>query len=268
MNRVHGPVERDDEIETPQVDASLLGTLQARIQMHQLQEGANTKQTREDTCSIRQHHMVCDNQSMVNKTNEISQYVSMYPNSTMASEFDVLAEIRTAMRQLGRSRPELTHIKGHQNETKPWHELTRSAQLNCRADELADQYLKDFPATDRTKVSILPTSGCQLQLEEGTVTYNLKLKLTHARTIPPLRKKLCEKNAWGNNVFHEIDWTAHGQALKRLKKHRKTLVQYVHDWLPVGKRIHKYDAKYPEWCPSCSTQVEDSTHLMTCPATS
>ena len=24
--------------------------------------------------------------------------------------------------------------------------------------------------------------------------------------------------------------------------------------------------KYPKWCPSCSTQVEDSNHLMTCPA--
>ena len=61
---------------------------------------------------------------------------------------------------------------------------------------------------------------------------------------------------------------AHGQALKRLKKHRKALVQYVNDWLPIGKRVHKYDPKYPEWCPSCTAQVEDTNHLMTCTATS
>ena len=199
---------------------------------------------------IMKHHMVCDNQSMVNKSNEISKYVTMFPNSMMASEYDVLAEIRAAMRHLGTGQPEIMHIKGHQNETKPWHKLTRSAQLNCRADELAAEYLMEFPNIDRAKVPLLPASGCQLQMGAGTITYDLKLKLTHARTVPPLRKKLCEKNAWDVQVFHEIDWTAHGQALKRLRKHRKTLVQYINDWLPVGKRIHKYNIKYPEWCPS------------------
>ena len=163
------------------------------------------------------------------------------------------------MRHLGTSQPDIMHIKGHQNETKPWHKLTRSAQLNCRADELANQYLMEFPNTDRTRVPLLPTLGCQLQMDTGTITYDLELRLTHAKTVPPLRKKLCEKNTWEDQVFHEIDWTAHGQALKRIRKHRKTLVQYVNDWLPVGKCVHKYDVKYPEWCPSCTAQVEDST---------
>ena len=151
---------------------------------------------------------------MVNKTNEISKYAIMYPNSTLASEFDVLAEIRTAMKKLGRSQPELDHIKGHQDEKKPWHELTHMAQMNCRADKLAAQYLADFPGVHRTRVPLLPTSGCQLHLADGTVTYDLKLKLTHARTVPPLRKKLCERNVWDDNTYMDIDWTAHGQALK------------------------------------------------------
>ena len=69
--------------------------------------------------------MVCNNQSMVNKTNEISTYVTMYPNSTMALEYDVLAEIRTAMRLLGTSHPVLDHIRGHQDAKKPWNKLTR-----------------------------------------------------------------------------------------------------------------------------------------------
>ena len=100
--------------------------------------------------------MVCDNQSMVNKTNKISQYTTMHPNSTMASEYDVLAEIRTAMRTTGASQPDIARIKGHQNETKPWNKLTHSAQLNCRAEKLADQYLQEFPEMDRTSVSLLP----------------------------------------------------------------------------------------------------------------
>ena len=149
MNRVHGRIEQDEDNGNPQEDAVLLGPLQKRVRMRLLQEEGNAR-TWDNTAQILQHHMVCDNQSMVNKSNKISKYVSMYPNSTMASEYDVLAEIRAAMQQLGTSQPELTHIKGHQNETKPWHQLTRSAQLNCRADELATQYLNEFPDTNRT----------------------------------------------------------------------------------------------------------------------
>ena len=92
--------------------------------------------------SLRQHYMVRNNQSMVNETNEVSKYVTMYPNSTMASECDVLAEIRTAMRLLGTSHPTLDHIKGHQDVKKPWNELTRLVKLKCQADKLAEQYLK------------------------------------------------------------------------------------------------------------------------------
>ena len=268
MSKVHGGKEAATEIGNPQEEEPMLGTLQERMQQHQKQVDCHGGQHNHGQPGICQHHLVCDNQSMVNKINEISQYKTMYPNATMVSEYDVLAEIWTAMSQLGPSQPVIDHIKGHQNEKKPWHELTHSAQMNCKADELADQYLKEFPDVDHSNVSILPTSACQLQLANGTVTYDLKLKLTHARTVPPLQRKLCNKNAWDDAGFLDIDWTSHGQALKRLKKHRKTLVQYVNDWLPVGKRIHKYDVKYPEWCPSCTAQVEDSNHLMTCPATS
>jgi hypothetical protein len=190
----------------------------------------------------------------------------------MASEWDVLAEIRLAMQQLGDSQPTLSHIKGHQDSKRPIEELPLKAQLNCKADKLADQYLKDFPDIDRLKVPLLPTAGCQLHLAKGTITHNLKLDLTHARSVPTLKSKLCHKHAWLEHEFYDIDWTSHGLALKRLAKHRKTITQYLHDWLPVGKRVHMYDTRYTSWCHSCRTDdnevVEDTVHLRQCSATS
>jgi hypothetical protein len=194
-----------------------------------------------------QHSLVCDNKSMVNKINRIGKHATIFPNNKMASEWDFLAEIRLAMQQLGDSQPTLSHIKGHQDSKRPLEELPLQAQLNCKADKLADQYLKDFPDIDRSKVPLLPTAGCQLHLAKGTITHNLKLDLTHARSVPPLKSKLCHKHAWLQHEFNEIDWTSHGLALKRLAKHRKTLTQYLHDWLPVGKRVHMYDTKYTSW---------------------
>ena len=84
----------------------------------------------------------------------------------------------------------IDHIKGQQNEKKPWHKLTHAAQMNFLADELADQYLQKYPGVDCSRVSILPTSGCQLHLANGTITYDHKLKLTHARMVLLLQCKL------------------------------------------------------------------------------
>jgi len=49
-----------------------------------------------------------------------------------------------------------------------------------------------------------------------------------------------------------------------MKKHRKTLVQYLYDAIPVGKRVHTYDPKYPASCPTCQAPLEDRTHLWNC----
>ena len=190
MSKVHGGEPGNKETnQSPQDEEPRLGTLHQRIRHHQTHVAVDNDPPETNRIRLRQHHMVCDNQSIVNKINEISKYVTMYPNSTMALEYDVSAEIRTAMRLLGTSHPVLEHIKGHQDAKKPWNELTRSAQLNCHADKLAEQFLKEFPDTDKTMVPLLPTSGCQLQMTGGTVTYDLKLKLTHARTVPPSAPK-------------------------------------------------------------------------------
>ena len=63
-----------------------------------------------------------------------------------------------------------------------------------------------------------------------------------------------------------IDWSAHGQALKRHGKHRTTLVKYIHKILPIGKQVHRYDPKYPPNCPSCNADLEDMKHFWSCKA--
>jgi hypothetical protein len=55
------------------------------------------------------------------------------------------------MQQLGDSQPTLSHIKGHQDAIRPLEELSLKAQLNCRADKLAEQYLTEFPDIDAPK---------------------------------------------------------------------------------------------------------------------
>ena len=115
---------------------------------------------------------------------------------------------------------------------------------------------------------MLPTSGCQLQLQEGTITYKVKRELKHARTAPLLRQRLCHKHAWTDSAFEDINWNSFGKSLRRHDKQRVTMVKYLNCCLPVGTLVNKYDKKYPINCPSCSASIEDNEHLHRCPATS
>jgi hypothetical protein len=187
----------------------------------------------------------------------------------MDSEWDILAEIRASMIELQETSPTLKWIKGHQDDHTPYEELSLKAQLNCQADKLADEYLTIHPdSLPFTHVPMLPTSGCQLQLSKGTVTYNIKQEVKLARTAPPLKRKLCHKNAWDETTFNDIDWTSHNRALNYHQKHRVTMVKFLNGILPIGKRVHLYNSKYQQECPSCPAPIEDSEHFWRCPATS
>jgi hypothetical protein len=184
------------------------------------------------------------------------------------SEWDILAEIRASMIELQDACPKLRWIKGHQDDHTPYEELSLKAQLNCQADELADEYLSTLPDMTFDSVPMLPTSGCQLQLPKGTITCNTKHEVKLARTAPLLKKRLCHKHAWTQEIFEDIDWTSHSRALNYHHKHRVTMVKYLNDHLPLGKRVHLYNPKYPQECPSCPAALEDSDHFWRCPATS
>jgi len=68
------------------------------------------------------------------------------PNSTQASDCDVLAEI-WATRDLlpATARPAVLHIKGHQEKKTACEQLPLPAQLNVDADKLAGDYMTNHP---------------------------------------------------------------------------------------------------------------------------
>jgi hypothetical protein len=217
----------------------ILSLLRFLMRMQQIHDNTGPRATQhseeirdQQARSLKSHSLVCDNKSMVDRVNEIIQYDVVFPNTTMDSEWDVLAEIKAAMLALTKeSRPEISHIKSHQDRTIPFEELPLKAQLNCQADWLAEAYIEQSQHGNLPMVPLLPTSGCQLHLPQGTITFITKQALKHARSVPPMQAKLCHKYDWSEEDSKNIDWTSHGLALKRLKKHRTTLVKYLNDIL-------------------------------------
>ncbi|CAB9503689.1 expressed unknown protein [Seminavis robusta] len=161
--------------------------------------------------------------------------------------------------------PSILHVKGHQDDAKPYDELNLEAQLNIDADQLADDWLQAHPNFDHSKVPILPTSGCQINLPYGTFTHNIKHELKLARSVPDNAAFLMDKYEWDQEIFDDIDWTCHGRALNRTKAHQTSMIKYLIGWHPVGTRVNKYDPKYPIACASCGYHEEDKDHVMSCP---
>ena len=108
------------------------------------------------------------------------------PNSTSAADYDVLAEIWATRDLIAPAPcPFVLHIKGHQDKKTDYDLLPLPAQLNVGADKLAGDYLAANPDKDYTHVPVLPSSGIQLNLPAGTITYNMKVELSQARTTEP-----------------------------------------------------------------------------------
>jgi len=213
------------------------------------------------------HKLCCDNEKMVKRCQKLPKPHQMVPNSRVVAEWDLLAEVWETTRSIPEgSRPTINWIRGHQDKHTAYENLSLEAQLNVDADELAEAYVRTHPHKDYTTSHLFPTSGIQLHIQSGTATYQLQRVVTRTRPGKDLENYLCKKNEWSPQTLKDVDWEAHRRALNRHQPRRHTLVKHLHDYLPVGKRVHKYDPKYPQSCPSCAEPIETCAHVHQCPA--
>jgi hypothetical protein len=137
--------------------------------------------------------------------------------------------------------------------------------MNVDTDRLANEYIQHHQDGKYNIVPILPTSGIQLHMEGGTVTYQFKQTIMQARPKLNHQKYLCDKKQWKQVNFDSINWESHRRALNNLQARRTILIKYLNDITPVGKVVNMYDPKYPTNCPSCLEAVKTQDHMLQCP---
>jgi hypothetical protein len=89
------------------------------------------------------------------------------PLDPLIPEWDLLVEIRLALRQLPFVK--LVHVKGHQDKHKAYNRLSLRAQLNVDADDLASKYQQEFGRAHPFALMTSRTGGF-LIYSEGTRT--------------------------------------------------------------------------------------------------
>eukprot|EP00957_Ditylum_brightwellii_P084049 6390046-Ditylum_brightwellii.AAC.1 len=142
---------------------------------------------------------------------------SMPPGITshLCPDFDVIAELQSELRQAPNLN--ISWVKAHQDEKKPFHELPLEAQLNCIVDKDAEQFCTSAsPDLQPTELlPELPQNKAYLIVNRTVVTNNLKKILKNNYDTINIQKYVQKKTSLLDNVMDTIDWDSLGRNLKK-----------------------------------------------------
>ena len=107
-----------------------------------------------------------------------------FPNATMATDWDVLQAIKTAKRhfQDNGSDCKLCYVKGHQDKTTSYTDLSLDAQLNVETDKLAGEY--EYKPDQTATAPIITGSTVILQSRHGSTTSKYRSVIRRMITNP------------------------------------------------------------------------------------
>jgi hypothetical protein len=85
--------------------------------------------------------MYCDNLGLITKVNKFLLFRLASTQAALHSEFYVLTTIHDLLKDFSLP-PTISHVKGHQDNHKPYEDLPLPAQLNCYANVLTSHELQ------------------------------------------------------------------------------------------------------------------------------
>ena len=203
-----------------------------------------------------------DSESVLKKLDEIRSWSYSFQHATMCADWDVLQAI-IALLETFDNKIILIHVKGHQDDTKQYHELSLEAQLNVDADKLASEFSYK-PRDDPGRVPLTKGSKILLHSKDGTITSNYRKNIRKLASYPIMKKHICKKENWSDQEFDMIDWKLHGLCVRKNYNRKHFTVKFIHDWLPLGSLVSYYKGNYSTKCPSCDHEFENRDHFLLC----
>jgi hypothetical protein len=183
------------------------------------------------------HKMYCDNLGLVTKVNKLLSFQLAPTQAVLHSEFYVLATIHDLLRDFSLT-PAISHVKGHQDNHKPYEDLSLPAQLNYDADVLATGELQNYPATC-IHVPLLPPAIVKLTIGGTTDTRKLGPTIRRQHGLGLLKAYMHERFRWTNNMVVSINFEAFSQAFRSRYRFRVFTFKLCFWQLPTGKTLHR-----------------------------
>jgi exonuclease III len=210
--------------------------------------------------------LICDNQGLLIRIQEASQWNYTTPNVTLRAEWDIESVILSTYKELSLNFS-FVHVKSHQDDGALVANLSLELRLNVEADCLATEYMSE-DKTRRPIVELFPTAKAQLIIKTTSVTRKLPQAIRFAAGSIGIRAYLKERNLWTEATLDGINWEAHGASHNYHRPMRCYLIKLCHRHLPVGQTLHRRNGKYSATCPGCRLEPETQHHYIVCKAQS
>lgn len=201
----------------------------------------------------------CDNIRVIRRT-EYSNHRSA--REALLANYDAIEEIHKQQQILRRKIPRMKqgqHVKGHQ-DNQQYNNLSRQAQLNIRAHELATSMYQ----TKQGKAQMIELTSRKAylitarEIQTNQETSVLRCKWRNFELQPYYRKKL---NLTETQLFR-INWETYRSARRNLLSEEQTFaIKMLTRWLPTGHRPMKYGREVR--CMKCGND-ETVDHLFKC----
>ena len=207
-----------------------------------------------------------DNKSVIKRIRRTIETKFTQPNQRLLSEQDIIDEIKALATELPIT-VKFEWIKGHQDDANPRQELSLPAQLNCEADHEAST----FEATEDYQwhqVPPLPSTPCQLLIQQRSITGKIKRRAHEAATTTNLMVYLQRKFQWSPTTIKLIDWDTFSAILQKYRDKWPTIVKHIHDISPTGTIANRNNPHLPHECPACNHPHESNNHVILCPSQS
>jgi hypothetical protein len=192
------------------------------------------------------------------------QRLTFPTNETLSPSWDVHQAIQQELKKL--PNVSLHHVQSHQDRATPLDQLSPIARLNIIADELAST-LYDSSVFEEL-VPVAPSVGAHLDINGKTlVSSKYRSTSREIRRTQNIKAWIKEKTGMAEDAFNQVDWQSqHSMAVSRSQVPHPIIVKLLHQLLPVGTVIHRYDpVKYMSLCPTCKAQDEETYgHLLQC----
>ena len=194
---------------------------------------------------------ISDNQGMIRRLRDRQSYQKVYPNSTMAPDWDILEEIVTTYRSAPIASFKFEWERGHQDRYAKGPDLSYAAQFNIRADELATEFTKTRGVFDLPFTHLYPTTRCCLEINGKAVHNNFRRQLRHSAALPPLLIYMRQKHSWEPHVVDTVNWEAFRTAARNYSSTEVHLLKLVHDRLPLRDQVSRFQPWIQNTCHYC-----------------
>jgi hypothetical protein len=200
--------------------------------------------------------VACDNVSALHQALDTSHIIT-----SKNPDHDLLFAIREKMRQCN-VQWSFTHVKGHQDDNKAAHDLTRLEVLNIEMDQLAKQTLKN--CTDNPTMFDVDGSPWSIWINGKKIVKDISVHI-YNKVHGPSALNYWEKHGkFPNEYEKDINWEGVGSTFKALPLPRRWFItKHLAGMCGVGKFLVRWKEKETACCPRCG-EYEDARHVWLC----